>query len=163
MQKSIVSMPLFGALVLGSVANNVIAAPDNGSVLGYGDGSRISLEVTPGYWMDVAVKGDPGLAIGADQSDESIDGPFIVFGYKAHHMTTGPITAVSATELDFSNWRLVWNDQVIDIGGGSAQISCESDCGKGDNYTLEYSAVMPADAGALAGLPYRLNLAGKVQ
>lgn len=163
MQKSTVSMPLFSALLLGLVANNVIAAPDNGAVLRYGDGCRISLEVNTGFWMDVAVKGNRGLAIGSDQGGKSIDGPFMVFGYKAHHITTGPITVVSATELDFSNWRLVWNDQVIDIGGGAAQISCESDCGKGDNYTLEYSAVMPADAGPLAGLPYRLNLAGKIQ
>jgi hypothetical protein len=161
MKRSKLTIALLGITLLGSTS--CVLALGEGDVLRYGEGSKVSIEAVPGFAVDVPIKGNRGIAIGAMQGGKSIDGPFYLFGQKTYHLTTEPVTAISATELDFSGWRLAWGDNVIDLGGGVASVVCESVCGSGESYVLNYSALLPVDAGALAGLPYRLELVGTIK
>lgn len=163
MKRSKFTQAVVNVICLTGIALSAQAALQNGDVLSIGEGSKIAIEATKGFWLDVPIKGDRGLIIGMTQSGNSIDQTFTLFGRKTHHMTSGPVNAISNTELDFSTWGLAWGDAVMDLGGGTAAVACEKTCSKGESFTLEYSTKLPAEAGELAGLPYRLQLSGKIK
>lgn len=156
---------LFGlASMLLGVISSALAAPGAGSVLDYGEGSMVSIEVSPGFWLDVPITADGGLVIGESQGGEGVDRPFNLFGKQAWHVTSGVVTVISNSELDFSRWGLVWGDMNLSLGdAGVATLTCQYTCSKGETYTLDYSTVLPAQAAELSGLGYRLHLAGAVR
>ena len=60
-----------------------------------------------------------------------------------------------------SGWNIEWNGETIDVGEGlAAVVSCATDCGGGDAYTLDYSAVIPS--GLFTGVTYSLHLEGNI-
>jgi hypothetical protein len=147
----------------------------NGDALHFGTGSKISMEVSPGFWIDTPIQANQGLVIGEAQADNSIDAPFDLLAQATQHLSSAPVVVVEAdansAKLDFSSWAMNWGDAVIPLGSGGsdehgegvAVVKCESSCKEGKSFTLDYSATIPAGAGILGGMAYRLHMMGKIE
>ena len=162
-------------LLLCAPSSNVLADLAVGDTLYFGAGSKVSIEASPGFWVDVPVKVNKGLTIGAAKTKKTIDKPFHLFGQASQHLSNSPVTStstsVNSAQLDFSSWAMKWKNHVIDLGtGGSnalgegvADVQCANSCSKGESFTLDYSASIPAEVEALGGLAYRLHWVGMIK
>ena len=163
--KSLITLVLLGAAAL-----PVQAELNTGDTLYFGAGSKVSLEVSPGFWVDAAIAAGTGLIIGEAQTDHSIDAPFHLFEQTTRHLSSEPVAVMDADAfsavLDFSAWAMTWRGAVIPLGAGgegTAMVQCDDGCRRGEAFTLDYSTTLPAEAGSLAGLPYRLQLVGTIR
>ena len=161
---------LMALMLLGAVALPVQAELYNGNILYFGTGSKVSLEVSPGFWVDMPIAARAGLIIGEAQTDNSIDVPFYLFEQATQHLSSEAINVMEAdftsAVLDFSSWAMTWQSAVIRLGAGgdgTAMVLCDNGCSSGEAFTLDYTATLPTDAGLLAGLPYRLQLVGTIK
>lgn len=131
-----------------------------------GDGTIELIERTPLFQNN-------GLVLGTTQTATAltpdIDSPWQFFGEAGVHSTVSPVTILSdsgtgTVELDFSGWRVHWNDFVIDVGknswgsnpDGVAILNCSSDCSSGDTFSLFYTAQV--DEGPFTDVRYRFGL-----
>lgn len=147
----------------------------NGDTLLFEAGSKISIEINPGFWIDAPIQANQGLVIGEAQADNSIDEPFKLFEQATQHLSSAPVAVVDAdensTKLDFSSWSMTWRDVVISLGSGGsnesgegvAVVKCDSACSEGKSFTLDYSATIPAGTSPLSGLAYRLHMVGTIE
>jgi hypothetical protein len=161
--------------VQGEVTLPIETELKNGDTLYFEAGSKISMEINPGFWIDTPIQANQGLVIGEAQTDNSIDAPFQLFSQATHHLSSAPVAVVEAdansAELDFSSWAMNWNGAVIPLGAGGsdeygegvAVVKCESSCKKGKSFTLDYSATIPAGTGILGGIAYRLHMMGMIE
>jgi hypothetical protein len=161
--------------LLGTTALPLQAELGNGDVLHFGAGSKVSMEVSPGFWIDVPIAADTGLIIGEAQPDRSIDAAFRLFEQPTQHLTGEPVIVfeadASSAVLDFSVWTVFWHGRLVPLGSGgdgeygegAALVQCSNVCSKGETFRLDYSASMPAEAGMLVGLAYRLQLVGTIR
>jgi hypothetical protein len=168
--KSLIALVLLGAAVL-----PVQAELGNGDTLHFGTGSKVSMEVSPGFWVDIPIAASTGLIIGEAQTDNGIDAPFHLFEQPTQHQSIEPVAVIGAdagsAALDFSAWAMSWRGAVILLGAGGdneqgegvAAVECDNGCSKGETFRLDYSATLPTDAVSLAGLPYRLQLVGTIE
>ena len=175
MKQTVRTPSLIAALMLASAAVPVQAELGNGSTLQFGAGSKVSLEASPGFWVDTPIEAASGVVIGALQADSSIDAPFRLFEQATQHLSGEPVAVIEADTgsaiLDFSAWAMSWHGEVIPLGSGgdnpygdgAALVTCEGGCSEGNGFTLEYSATLPDGAGLLAGLAYRLQLVGTIR
>ncbi len=63
--------------------------------------------------------------------------------------------------LDMTGWNVHWNGGDIDMGtGAAAVVTCGVDCGNGDTYSLDYTAIVPS--GGFTGVAYQLHTEGTV-
>lgn len=159
-------------MMLGLPALQASAELGTGDTLQFGEGSKISIEASKGFWLDVPVHSATDLVIG--KAATNIGGTFLLFGQQAQHLAKQSVDVLNANanqaQLDFSAWALSWKGKIFSLASGGsnsqqpgvATVNCVASCGKGDSYTLDYSAQLPADAGALAGLAYRLHLEGRI-
>lgn len=126
-----------------------------------GDGVIDSTEAIP-----LTAGSDGGIIIGITQGPGEIDGT---------HLTLSPITVSTdnglTKELDFSGWNMLWNSNLIHMGGdagqgdtGLAAIVCDtSACANGERFTLNYTAHIPLnDPIGFGGVLYRLHLEGTI-
>lgn len=162
-------------VLLGTTALPVLADLSNGDVLLFGAGSKVSMEVSPGFWVNVPIAAGTGLIIGEAQPDHSIDTAFHLFEQPTQHLTGEPVTVLdadtSSAVLDFSFWTMTWHGAAIPLGSGgdgeygegAALVQCSNGCRKGEPFRLDYSASTPAEAGILGGLSYRLQLVGTIE
>lgn len=163
------------AFLLGTVAVNVQAELSAGDTLHFTSGSKVSMEVSPGFWVDSAIEANRGLVIGTAQPNNKIDKSFRLFDQPTTHKSNGPVKVIgkdgAKAMLDFSSWAMDWQGNVIALnkggtneqGAGVALVSCENNCSKGESFTLDYSATMPSDANELGGLAYRLHMTGTIE
>lgn len=108
---------------------------------------------------------------------EGIDNAWGYFGHTGLHLTTTPTNVLSASgntaTVDFSGWTVSWNGiAAIPMGTGAwvagtqngiAQITCGTNCGDGDTFSLLYSATVPnGDPSNMGNTKYMLNLTGTV-
>lgn len=106
------------------------------------------------------------------------------YGAPGLNKTTGTgISILSASGdtavVDMSGWKVDWNLAVasptldVDMGSGAfgvgfvsgqGKVTCDvgSGCGVGSNYTLKYTATVPANSPAFANVKYYLELHGTV-
>ena len=113
-----------------------------------------------------------------------IDAPWNFAGSTGMDFTVSPSNVLSASgnqaTVDLSGWRVTWNTiAAINMGGGAwnprggaaagpyyngvANVVCGVDCGNGDTYALDYSAVVPlGDPSGFGGTHYFLHLEGTV-
>lgn len=119
-----------------------------------------------------------GSHVGSPNGTETlnIDTAWIFFTNTGLHYTsvaTNVLSASGATAtLDFSGWHVHWNGVSIPMTGGAwelgyvngvANVTCDSTCADGENYTLDYSATVPQNSGtSFGGVQYRLHLTGRI-
>ena len=111
---------------------------------------------------------DGGILLGSAQAAGQIDATWSFAGNPGNHFTTGALSIIDdgagdgAAALAGTNWRVLWNAGVIDMGGGgNMTIVCGgSNCDVGDTYVLDYSATVPT--GGFAGVFYALHLVGTI-
>ena len=153
-----------------------------------GQGSWFSMEVQPGHPLHTAIAGFNHLQLGVIQPASSvplvpnIDQGWIFFGNIGVHQTTLPVTILSDdgagnVYLDMTGWDVSWNaipSIPLDSGGdpeGVGILTCytdlallaQGDCSTGDQFVLEYTAVVPpGDPSGFGGVPYRLHMEGYV-
>lgn len=153
-----------------------------------GNGSWFSMEVQPGVPLHTAIAGFNHLQLGTLQPASSwpllpnIDYGWVFFGNIGVHQTTTPVTIITDdgagnVTLDFSGWDMSWNGiPSIPLGSGGdpegvANLTCYTDlalltqgnCSGGDEYVLEYSAILPpGDPSGFGSVPYRLHMEGYV-
>ena len=166
---------LIALVLLGTAALPIQAELGNGDILHFGTGSKVSMEVSPGFWINTPIAFNTGLIIGEAQTDNSIDAPFHLFEQLTQHLSSEPVTVIDADAgsavLDFSAWAMSWRGTVILLGAGGdneqgegvAVVQCDNGCVKGEAFKLNYSATLPVDTVSLAGLPYRLQLVGTIE
>ena len=166
---------LIALVLLGTAAVPVQAELGNGDTLHFGTGSKVSLEVSPGFWIDTPMAVNNGLIIGHAQTDNSIDAPFHLFEQQTQHLSTEPVAIIDADAgsavLDFSSWTLNWHGAIIPLGSGVdneqgegvATVQCDNSCSKGEPFTLDYSATIPAGTESLGGLAYQLHMTGIIE
>ena len=175
MKPIINTKPMIALVLLSTAAFQAQAELNNGDTLRFGTGSKVSLEVSPGFWVDAAIAAGTGLIIGEAQTDHSIDAPFHLFEQTTRHLSSEPVAVmdadVSSAVLDFSSWAMTWHGVVIPLGAGGsdeqgdgvAVVQCNSSCRKGESFTLDYSATLPAHTESLGGLAYRLHMVGVIE
>ena len=154
-----------------------------------GVGSWFSMEVSPGFNLYTPIESFNGINLGtvqpasgshsgAPDGSESpdIDKPWVFFGQTSMHLTTAPTNVLSASgntaAIDFSGWAVTFSGiPVINMGSnawggnpdGVAIVTCAIDCGDGDSYILDYTAITPlADPSGFGGVRYALHLEGYV-
>ena len=114
----------------------------------------------------ISAGSDGGVLLGVAQNAHTgqIDAPWVFFGPVGEHATdVGPTIlsddgAGNAT-LDFSGWRVFWNNTNINMGSGGtsngvATLTCGTDCGLGDSFVLDYDATVPDDGSTNFGNVY---------
>jgi hypothetical protein len=175
MKQNTTTKSLIVLVLIGAAALPVHAELVNGDTLTFGTGSKVSLEVSPGFWINTPIDASTGLIIGEAQTDNSIDAPFHLFEQPTQHLSSEPVALIAADAssavLDFSAWAMSWRGAVILLGAGGdnaqgegvAVVQCDNGCVKGEAFKLDYSATLPAVAVSLAGLPYRLQLVGTIE
>ncbi len=155
------------------------------------DGGCFGMEVGSGVFVWTMIAANEGIVVGQVQAASgshsggidgtetaSVDSPWAFMGNTGLHHTISPTSIISDdgignVTLDFSGWSVAWNGiQRINMGGdtanvsedtGTAQLTCDSDCGDGDGYSLVYDAHVPiGDASGFGGVSYRLRLFGAV-
>lgn len=184
--KQIISTKLaFGLVLFGAVTLLVLIGKDalhfnaelkNGDTLYFETGSKISMEVSSGFWIDIPIQANKGLVIGKAQADNSIDTPFQLFEQETQHISNEHVSVVDAdvnsAKLDFSSWAMNWGGTAIPLGAGGSEeygegvalVKCDDGCNKGKSFTLDYSATIPAaGTGALSGLAYHLHMVGMIE
>ena len=153
-----------------------------------GQGSWFSAEVQPGQPLHTTIAGFNHLHLGELQPASSvplepnIDQEWVFFGNIGVHQTTTPVTILTDdgagnVTLGFSGWDVSWNAiPSIPLGNGGnpegiAIMTCyenlallvQGDCSFGDEYVLEYTAIVPpGDPSGFGGVPYRLHMEGTV-
>lgn len=144
-----------------------------------GQGSWVSMEVSPGNYVYEAINGFHGINLGTAQPfPPDIDMPWTFFGGTGLHLTTSPANVLgvggSTATVDFSGWGMSWDwlsIQVIDLSSGAwganadgvSNVTCFIDCSNGDGYSLDYTATVPiGDPSGFGGLHYALHLEGFV-
>ena len=172
--KHVSTAPMIALLFSSTLSFNSTAELSKGNTLIFGEGSKVSIEVTPGFWVDAPLQAKKGLSIGAAQKDKSIDMPFRLFDHDSQHVTKGPVTVIGSAggsaQLDFSAWAMNWKGNVVVLGASGddaenkavATMKCESSCKKGETFTLDYSTTLPSDTEIIADLKYRLHLTGTI-
>ena len=109
---------------------------------------------------------DGGIILGKDQSATGlVDNMWGFFGADGWHTQAGTLSissaAGNAATINMTGWTVFWNNGAIDMGtGADAVVTCGVDCGDGDSFTLDYTAIVPD--GAFAGVAYQLHMNGTV-
>ncbi len=139
-------------------------------------GSKFGMDLGVNNRVYTSITGKNPILIGVAQSgavghsgapngseNPSIDNPWYFTNNTGMHLTTVPITDNGDSTLNFSGWRVTWNNvALIDMGSG-VKASLSWDGIWGGNYTLSYNAVVPlGDPSGFGGVPYTLTLVGKV-
>lgn len=95
-------------------------------------------------------------------SGNMIDSDWSFLGIWGAHYTTQTLAITgsgNARNVDMSGWRISWNGETINVGGGSALINNNDGVwGNGDD-TLDYSHII-ADSSGFGGVQYGLHLVG---
>ena len=152
-----------------------------------GDGSWFSMELKIGEPQHIALAGFNHIQLGITQAASSdpllpnIDQAWLFVGALGVHQTTSPITVVTDdsagnVSLGFYGWDVSWNG-IASIPMGSGQdngiatmtcysnlaLSTQGDCSPGDEFVLDYIAVVPdGDASGFGGISYALHLEGVI-
>ena len=112
---------------------------------------------------------DGGIILGKDQSALGlIDTTWDFFGSPGNHTQAGTLTIASDdgngnVTIDMTGWTVMWGtpQTAINMGTGAAAVlTCGVDCGDGDSFTLDYTAIVPD--GGFAGTPYQLHMSGTI-
>ncbi|HGG59821.1 MAG TPA: cadherin repeat domain-containing protein, partial [Gammaproteobacteria bacterium] len=158
-----------------------------------GSGSWFAMEsLGEGKWLYVGIEGRDGVKLGEVQAASTadpdalvkgIDEPWIFFSNQGLHQTTSAPGIISDdgagnVVLDFSGWGVDWNgietipmpsganpgvDGDLANADGQALLKCANDCGDGDSYVLNYTAIVPDDSGTnFSGVKYHLHLEGTI-
>ena len=103
------------------------------------------------------------LGAKTDSELTPIDKPWEFFGSTGYHFTDVAITDKGDGTLDFSGWRVGWNNvPSINMGSG-LPATFTWDGVYGHAYTVTYNAIVPnGDPSGFGGVPYSLYLTGKV-
>ncbi len=181
-------MRKLGLLIGLGVALNTVVADSNAALV---NGSTLSIESGSSFnFYDdngndfgfVPTLGIDGIITGSVQPyDFSITAHtidrFLFLAVEGMHYTTAATNVLSASggsaSIDFSGWSWTFNGGAanFNLGSGSwggnpegvAQITCNSNCGNGDGYTLYYTATVPADEpNGFANFRYEVTLVGTV-
>ena len=152
-----------------------------------GEGSWFSMEIKVGEPQHTPLAGFNHIQLGSTQDASSdpllpnIDQAWLFVGALGVHRTTTPITAVTDdsagnVSLGFYGWNVSWNGiPSIPLGAGQdngiATMTCyfdlalstQGDCSPGDEFVLDYSAIVPeGDASGFGGVNYKLHLEGVI-
>ena len=167
--------------------NYDLGTPPDGCLAGtYPDGNYFAMD-TAGDGIDtgdrtaIEVGTAGGITLGATTLSGEIDAPWVFFGPTGTHKVDSAITIVGddgsvdgTVDLDFSGWRVFWNNTNINMGGsttttpswpdtGLATITCGSDCSVGDTYSLDYAAHVPDDGATDFGnVSYAFHIEGTI-
>lgn len=170
-----------------SSAQSAMALSD-GDALQFISGSSFGMEVAPGFFLSTQLEANDGLIIGREQpatgshsgspdgtEDPTIDRPWNFFGNTGMFRTregSGGVSIIDNDgagnfELRFNGFGVTWNGiPHIDLSGpsGIASLHCSTAaCTIGDEFTLEYSAMVPiGDPSGFGGVRFRLHLEGLV-
>ena len=106
-----------------------------------------------------------GLTLNTAQVIGAIDLDWSFGGNAGRHHTLNPLaftsTGANTYDVTMAGWTVNWgNEGNIDMGAGTATLTCAVDCTIGDTFTLEYTTIVPA--GAFSGVPYALHLEGVI-
>lgn len=170
-----------GVTTVTSYSGSLISSVGSGSYFGMdvnGDGTikaneRNAISQHAGLHLGT-IQAASGSHVGAPNGSESpgIDNPWSFFGYTGMHYTVIPPTILSAAgntaTIDFSGWRMDWNNYAINIGNyawagnanGVATVTCAVDCAADDTYALDYSAKWVL--ANLSSVDYNLHLEGTI-
>jgi hypothetical protein len=170
----------FLIMVTGNVTDTLTEPP-------LGQGSWFSMEVQSGQPLHTPIAGFNHLELGTLQPASSvpllpdIDQGWVFFGNIGVHQTTVPVTiltddAAGNVTLGMTGWDVSWNAiPSIPLGSGTdngvGTLTCytdlallaQGDCSHGDEFVLEYKAVVPpGDPSGFGGVPYRLHMEGVI-
>ena len=165
------------AITLSIACLNVQASLVNGSTLSIESGSYFEF----GGFGQVSTTGIDGVILGSVQThDFSFTGnridEFTFLGSPSMHYTTSSTNVINSSgntaTIDFSGWSWAFNGAAasFNLGSGSwgsnpdgiAEITCNTDCGNGDTYSLFYTATTGDEPNGFANLTYDLYLTGTV-
>ena len=121
---------------------------------------------------------DGGIVIGKITSGGQIDN-WTFSGAAGQDITTNGVTAISATQLNFSGWNVLYNGATIPMTTGAwntPTIAADYVAGPytngvanfswdgiyGHTYKLTYHATVPSNVQGFANIKYDLNLTGVV-
>lgn len=159
-----------------SGANPLLAKATNDRLL-ICSGSKFGMYVSPSNPIFTSITQKNPIAIGVAQPASNanhtgaltgseatvIDKAWEFFGSTGYHFSDTPVTDNGNGTMDFSGWRVGWNQVSSIYMGSGAPAVFTWDGVYGHNYTLSYETKVPnGDPSGFGGVRYTLSLTGKV-
>ncbi|MHB1214226.1 MAG: PEP-CTERM sorting domain-containing protein [Thiobacillus sp.] len=141
---------------------------DGASTIALTEKTALSGDNSPGLvFGQTSTAGPYGFGEALVGSAGPIVDSWAFFGSTGTNFVTTAVTGSTEAGLDFSGWRVAWNNvPSIDMGGGAWGANANGvatfawDGVYGSTMTLDYTATVPANSPSFPGVKYQLHLEG---
>ena len=121
---------------------------------GFGESERVAM-----------LSAGTGITLETAQSVGEIDLDWSFGGRFGRHLTFNALattsTGANTYDVTMAGWTVNWGSEGnIDMGAGTATLTCAVDCAAGDTFSLDYETTVPS--GAFINVPYQLYLEGTI-